>query len=192
MTMRRRTIGIVGAAAAVAAVAAGIAVASIPDGVGNIHACGKLDGGEVRVIDPGAGDACKTNEATLQWNVIPPHGPTGPQGPPGPTGPQGPQGAQGASGANAVTYNPKTMIVSASVSAAQQIGGFFISLTCPQGTKALMGSWDFSAWAALAKKPPPMGESWPIADDEWGFAVEAGNQSIGSAAYVYLHCAIAR
>lgn len=188
--MRTRTIGIIAAAAAVAAVAAGVAVASIPDGTGNIHACAKLDGGEIRVVDPGADDACKTNEATLQWNVIPPHGPTGPQGPQGPAGQQGPQGAQGASGANAVSYHPKTMTVATSVSAAQQIGGFFTSLTCPQGTKALMGGWDFFAWSG--SKPPPMGESWPISDDEWGFAVEAGNQSVGSSAFVFLRCAIAR
>jgi hypothetical protein len=188
--MRTRTIAVVAGAVAVAAAAAGIAVASIPDGVGNIHACAKLGGGELRAIDPGAGDACRTNEVTLQWNVIPPHGPTGPQGPQGPAGPQGPKGPQGASGANAVSYDPKTMTVAASVAAAQQIGGFFASLTCPQGTKALLGGWDFSVWAG--SKPPPMGESWPISDDEWGFAVEAGNQSIGSAAFVFLRCAIAR
>lgn len=189
--MRARTIAIVVAAAAVAAVAAGIAVASIPDGAGNIHACYKTDTGVLRVIDTGGGDACKPpSEAALQWNVIPPHGPAGPQGPQGPAGPQGAKGIQGAHGANAVTYDPKTMTVTALVAAAQQIGGFFTSLTCPQGTKALMGSLYFLVWSG--NKPPPMGESWPISDDEWGFATEAGNQSVGSAAVVTLRCAIAR
>jgi hypothetical protein len=190
--MRRRTIAIVIVVAAVATVAAGIAGASIPDGTGNVHACYKRDSGVLRVIDTDvAGTACKaTSEALLQWNVTPPHGPAGPQGSQGPPGQQGPKGPQGASGANAVTYNPKTMTVVATAVAAQQIGGFFIKLTCPQGTKALMGDWDFSLWAG--NKPPPMGESWPISDDEWGFAVDAGNQSIGSSAFVELHCAVAR
>ena len=89
-----------------------------------------------------------------------------------------------------MTYDPKTMTVNALVAAAPQIGGFFTSLTCPQGTKALMGSWYFFVWNG--NKPPPMGESWPISDDEWGFATEAGNQSVGSAAVVTLRCAIAR
>jgi hypothetical protein len=189
--MRTRRIAIIAAAAAVAAAASGIAVASIPDGAGNIHACYKPDSGALRVIDTGAGEACKPgSEAALQWNVIPPQGPTGPLGAQGPVGPQGPKGPQGASGANAVTYDPKTMTVSSSVTAAQQIGGFFISLTCPQGMKALMGGWDFFLWKAN-QLPPPMGESWPISDDEWGFATEAGNQSVGSAAFVNLRCAIA-
>jgi len=189
--MRTRTIVTSVAAAAFAAVAAGIAVASIPDGAGNIHACYKRDTGALRVVDPGAGDACKpSSEAALQWNVIPPQGPTGPQGPQGPAGQQGPKGPQGARGGNAVSYNPKTMTVTALVPAAQQIGGFFTSLTCPQGTKALMGAWYFVVWSG--NKPPPMGESWPISDDEWGFATEAGNKSVGSAALVTVRCAIAR
>jgi len=70
------------------------------------------------------------------------------------------------------------------------VGGFFKSLTCPQGTKALWGGWEFSQFQG--NKPPPMGESWPISDDEWGFAVEANQQSVNSAAFVVLVCAIAR
>jgi hypothetical protein len=189
--MRTRTIGVVTAAAAVAAAAAGIAVASIPDGAGNVHACYKRDTGVLRVIDTGAGDACRaTSEGALQWNVIPPQGPVGAQGPQGPAGPQGPKGPQGPHGTNEVTYDPSTMTVHATVSADQQVGGFFITLTCPQGMKALMGTWDFFAWNAN-NGPPPMAESFPISDDEWGFAVGASQQSIGSAAFVDLHCAIA-
>jgi hypothetical protein len=189
--MRMKTNATVAAAVAVAGITAGIAVASIPDGAGNIHACYKRDSGMLRIIDPGAGDACKApSEAALQWNVIPLTGPTGSQGPQGPAGPQGQKGPQGAQGANAVTFEPQTMTVSAFAFAAQQIGGFFVTLTCPQGTKALMGGWH---WFYLnGNKPPPMGESFPISDDEWGFAVEAGGQSVGWDATVTLRCAIAR
>lgn len=191
MKMRTRRIAVAVAAAAVVAAAAGIATASIPDATGDIHACYKTDSGTLRVIDPSAGGACKSgSEAPLTWNRIPPQGATGPQGPQGPAGQQGPKGPPGPDGDNAMTYDPQTMVVVASVSAAQQIGGFFTSLTCPQGTKALWGGWDFSLFAG--NKPPPMGESWPISDTQWGFAVEASNESVGSAAFVVLACAIAR
>lgn len=189
--MRMKTQAIFGAAVAAAAITAGIAVASIPDGAGNIHACYKRDSGMLRAIDPGAGDTCKApSEGGLQWNVIPPTGSTGPQGPQGPAGPQGQKGPPGARGANAVTFDPQTMTVSAFAFAAQQIGGFSVTLTCPQGTKALMGNW---YWFYLnGNKPPPMGESFPISDDEWTFAVDAGGQSVGWDAAVTLRCVIAR
>jgi hypothetical protein len=90
---------------------AALAVASVPDGNGVVHACvamtvttGKTvpvtpppTGGNVRIIDPSATQACTTTpnlggtvEQTLNWNTA---GPQGPQGPPGTNGPQGPAGA---------------------------------------------------------------------------------------------------
>lgn len=70
---------------------AGVAVAAggIPDGVGVIHGCYKLNG-DLYVVP--AGTACKKNETALQWSQ------TGPQGPQGTQGPQGPQGVPGAGG----------------------------------------------------------------------------------------------
>jgi hypothetical protein len=67
-------------AAAVALVGAGIAYATIPDSSGKIHACYKLSGGALRVIDSGS---CLSSEAPLSWSQ---------------TGPQGLQGVQGQQG----------------------------------------------------------------------------------------------
>jgi hypothetical protein len=72
----------IAAVAVLAAVAAGVAYATIPDAAGVIHGCyGKA--GTLRVIDPGAGGACAANETALEWSQ------EGPAGPPGPPGPQG-------------------------------------------------------------------------------------------------------
>ncbi|HET7450762.1 MAG TPA: hypothetical protein VFJ78_09205 [Gaiellaceae bacterium] len=187
--MQTRTIGTIIGAVAAAAAAAGIAVASVPDGAGNIHACAK-HGGELRIVDADTGDACKSNELALQWNVIPLHGPAGPQGPPGPAGLQGPKGAQGVHGANAVTYDEKTMTVFGVGVGDPQIGGFSVSLTCPQGAKALWGGWTWFAYSG--DKPPPIGESGPIADDEWLFAIDASSGSKGAVASLALSCAVTR
>lgn len=86
---------------------AALAVASVPDSSGVIHACYAVDGtGEpittganVRIIDTGAGQTCATNtvgrpaaEHALSWNQ---QGPAGAQGAQGQPGQQGPQGAAG-------------------------------------------------------------------------------------------------
>ena len=62
-------------AAAVALIGAGIAYATIPDSSGKIHACYKLSGGALRVIDSGA---CLSSEAPLTWSQTGPQGPRGP------------------------------------------------------------------------------------------------------------------
>jgi hypothetical protein len=49
------------------AVGAGLGWATIPDSSGVIHACYKTAKGELRVIDPGAGDSCKPGEQSLEW-----------------------------------------------------------------------------------------------------------------------------
>jgi type VI secretion system secreted protein Hcp len=84
---------------------AAIAVASVPDSNGVIHACYSVNGGNpattgpnLTVIDPSAGQSCNTSSSpagappgqkTLTWNQ------TGPPGPSGAAGPAGPQGAPG-------------------------------------------------------------------------------------------------
>ena len=66
-----------------------------------VHACVAKDG-TTRIVDPTI--VCKTNETTVNWNVVGPQGPQGPpgaagvQGPSGPAGPSGPQGPAGAAG----------------------------------------------------------------------------------------------
>ena len=67
-------------AALVVLVGGGIAYATIPDSGGKIHACYKLSGGALRVIDSGG---CLSSEAPLTWSQ---------------TGPQGQQGIQGVQG----------------------------------------------------------------------------------------------
>jgi hypothetical protein len=95
----RRTAAVGLIALAVAAVAAAIAYASIPDSNGLFHGCYGITGqgqpagnATLRVIDPDT-QACKSNERPLDWNQTGPQGPTGPQGQTGPTGPQGPEGS---------------------------------------------------------------------------------------------------
>lgn len=91
-------------AAGLAGGGAAIAVASVPDSSGVIHACYSVDsngapsttnGPNVTVIDPNAGQTCSTtsppsggppSQAALSWNT---------QGPPGATGAPGQQGPAG-------------------------------------------------------------------------------------------------
>jgi hypothetical protein len=75
--------------------AGALAYATIPDAGGIVHACYNPANGQLRVIDTGAGQACKPAETALNWSQI---GPAGPQGLVGPQGPAGPQGATGATG----------------------------------------------------------------------------------------------
>lgn len=79
--------------------AAAVAVATVPDSSGVIHACVTVsdsgggapitNGPNVTVIDPSAGQACTGFQQAISWNV------SGPQGQPGQTGAQGPPGAPG-------------------------------------------------------------------------------------------------
>jgi Collagen triple helix repeat (20 copies) len=96
MRMRFSRIALAITAGAVIAIVGGVtyAVADIGDG-GVIHGCYQKNVGNLRVIDPGAGDSCRPSEIAISWSQT---GPQGPQGPPGPTGPAGPQGPAGATG----------------------------------------------------------------------------------------------
>jgi hypothetical protein len=71
----------------------GAAFAAIPDSNGVINGCYQKNVGNLRVIDPSAGDNCRPSEIPISWSQ------TGPQGPAGPAGPQGPKGDTGATGA---------------------------------------------------------------------------------------------
>ena len=102
------------AAGAVGAGAA-VAIASVPDSGGVIHACVTTgangapvtSGANVQIIDPSAGQSCAgtvgaAGEEPVTWNS------TGPQGPPGPQGPSGPAGADG----HTITINGATFSIS--------------------------------------------------------------------------------
>jgi hypothetical protein len=60
-----------------AAVAAGVAYATIPDETGVIHGCYSNGLGILRVIDPSAGQQCRGTETSLDWNQTGPQGPSG-------------------------------------------------------------------------------------------------------------------
>jgi type VI secretion system secreted protein Hcp len=89
-----------------------LAVAGVPDNTGVIHACYEVSDsgqttpeqvlGNVRVIDPAAGQACGTvhAERPLNWNVA------GPPGAPGAQGQAGAQGAQGPAGTGLTIAGP--------------------------------------------------------------------------------------
>src|SRR3954469_17587099 len=72
--------------------------AAIPDSNGVIHGCYQKNVGNLRVIDPSAGDSCRPPEIAISWSQTGPPGATGPAGPTGPTGPKGDTGATGATG----------------------------------------------------------------------------------------------
>lgn len=106
------------AAGAIGAGAA-VAVASVPDSSGVIHACVTTDGNgvpitsgsNVRIIDPGAGQTCNSAVGaapaaeSVTWNSAGQQGPVGPQGPAGPTGPAGADG-------HTITLNGETFTIS--------------------------------------------------------------------------------
>lgn len=73
-----------GGVALTAGLSTGIALASIPDSGGVIHACYKTPvpahGTPLSVIDSGAGGSCPNGYVALTWNQAGPQGPAGPPG----------------------------------------------------------------------------------------------------------------
>jgi hypothetical protein len=94
--------------AAVFGVVSGVQ-AAIPDSSGVINGCYQKNVGNLRVIDPSAGDSCRPSEIAISWSQTGPQGLQGPQGPKGDTGatgatgPQGPDGPQGPKGDTGTT-----------------------------------------------------------------------------------------
>ena len=97
--------------AALLAVGAGIAYATIPDS-GNVYtACMLKNVGTIRLIDPSLGSTnlmshCTSLETQVTWNQVGQQGPQGLQGPKGDQGQKGETGSQGAVGP-AGTQGPK-------------------------------------------------------------------------------------
>lgn len=110
------------------ACAGGVARADVPDAGGTIHACIQKKVGNLRTIDPDAGQTCRPSEDPLDWSATG-SGAEGPPGPAGPAGPQGPQGPAGSGGApdvwdatGSATVNFLTTVVSLSLPA----GSYFV------------------------------------------------------------------
>lgn len=98
-SVSKRTVRVGLIAAALFAVAAGIAYATIPDSNGVYTACKLNLTGTIRLIDPALGDTsllghCTTLETKITWNQ---QGQSGAQGPAGPAGKDGTNGKDGIS-----------------------------------------------------------------------------------------------
>ena len=159
----------------VAGLATAVARASIPDGSGTIHACYGTSDKSLRVVDSGS---CAKGEAPVSWSQNAIQGTQGPQGPQGTQGDTGPQGLPGLTSESSIGIEAQEDPV---------IGGFFKELTCPSGTKALQGSYE---WEFLIGGDPPQGdvESFPLGDDSWGFAVGANSTYKGVKIFLFLSC----
>ena len=133
--MKRNSIVAV-TAAALLALAAGVAYATIPDSQGVIHACYKLDNGQLRLVDT----ACLSSESPITWSQTGPQGPIGPIGPKGDTGLQGPQGIQGPQGQPGADGEPG---ISGYTVVHQSTGGAGLNhsvvVHCPAGTSVIGG-----------------------------------------------------
>jgi Collagen triple helix repeat (20 copies) len=137
--MKRKALVALATAGALA-LAAGVAYATIPDNQGVIHACYKIDNGQLRVVDTDGGGSCGPSESALAWNQTGPPGAPGPQGPKGDQGPQGAQGIPGPQGDPGADGQPG---ISGYTVVHNSTGGadwnLFATVFCPAGTKVLGG-----------------------------------------------------
>ena len=162
-----------------AGIVAGIAWASIPDGSGTIHACYSPSDKSLRVVD----GACANGELPVTWSKDAIAGSQGQQGD------QGLQGATGGQGLAGVTFAPGAgaLVVTDSV-----IGGFFKSLTCPSGTKALDGTWTWAVLNGSKLMDEPVAVSWPVGDDEWALSAGADSAYNSQPIILSVRCIYAR
>ena len=102
-TLRRSRWLLLGAVTGAVLAGGAAAFATIPDSNGVINGCYQKNVGNLRVIDPSAGDTCHPSEIPISWSHTGPAGPQGPKGDTGATGPQGPAGPQGLKGDTGAT-----------------------------------------------------------------------------------------
>jgi hypothetical protein len=170
----KRTVAIV-AALVFAGLAATVAWATIPDASGTIHACYSASDKSLRIVDKGA---CNKGEFPVSWsqNAV--------QGDQGIQGLQGPQGDPGSAGPAGLT---RATGVSTIAQEDPVIGGFSQILTCPAGTKALQGTYQFYNGIG-GLQPQGDVESFPFGDDSWVFAVGADSSYKGLQIFLDLTC----
>jgi hypothetical protein len=133
--LRRRAALVISAVLLGAAAASGIALATIPDSGGAIHACYTKSGGALRVIDNSVA-GCKSSETSLSWNVA------GQQGPPGPAGISG--------------Y--ETVVASTTVQAGGSGG---VQARCPNGKRPLGGGFNQGGGLDVVASEPIVGSGNP-------------------------------
>lgn len=129
MTRPVTFVAVIAAVGLLAGFAGRVAWASIPDG-NTIHGCYKNDTGVVRVIDPSAGDACKTkSETALDWAQA------GQQGIQGVQGQRGQQGATGTAGTDGVSgYQIESATGTTAFDSSFQTNVATLNAACPDGT----------------------------------------------------------
>jgi hypothetical protein len=142
-----RRVAVVALGTVAVAAAATTAVAAIPGGDGQVHACvakanrtsytgllgplATLDRvGTMRAIDADAGQSCASDETPLAFDVKGQKGDTGASGPAGATGPQGPAGPSLVSGYQIVENSQNVDTGDAAV----------VIASCPAGKKVLGGA----------------------------------------------------
>lgn len=174
---RRWRIGVVTVVAALGGATA-IAVAAVPDGNGDIHACldvttttggvivPKQNGPNLTVIDPAAGQKCippdgptVPNQTEISWGVTGPQGPPGIPGAPGAagaSGPAGPAGATGSAGAAGSGVTDSVTIAPPLLNAnAKPVG----DVTIGSGSAALTFSILAAEQAGVAARQPGAGKT---------------------------------
>lgn len=179
--MSKRRLGIL-TGAAVAAVAAGVGYAAIPDGSGVIHGCYQREQGTLRVIDD-ATESCRSTETPISWSQAGPQGEVGPQGPAGPQGPQGEKGEKGDDGADGIT-GWQLVTAQGGVDSGLNVPAGATAL-CPAGKQVLGGGYELltedgtsleneASDEVLASKPINGGwQVWAQKDDDVDFVVKA-------------------
>jgi hypothetical protein len=138
----------------------GVAVASIPDSGGVIHACRKNTDGSLRVIDTAVTTTCPSGWTALTWSQTGPTGPTGATGAAGATGPTGATGPAGMSGYEIVT-NAQLVYFSYSSQPGPAYNG--LSVSCPTGKVATGGGGSLSE-TEYGAGDITMGSNAPLAD----------------------------
>jgi hypothetical protein len=187
MRHRRIPIRLVLAAAVLAAVAAGFAIAAVPDRQGRITACYKKAGGALRVLS--SGTKCRRGETLLRWNQ------QGVAGVPGPAGAPGAAGANGAPGQPGAPGAPSTVPGPAGSDAGNLVTGSTMNLVAAVGeTRYLHPSggsehWGMSTFAEMLSPnlattardlsvrlpgPPGAGESYTLT-----FQVDSVDTALG-------------
>ncbi len=123
-----------------------------------IFAC-QAGNGSLRVI--ASGDACRSNESALSWNIQGPAGPAGPAGEPGPTGEPGPAGPPGLAGVELVTGEAAVLptgVLRPSV---------VVQVACPDGKVALSGGASLDADGLYTVLASPLVASGSSAPTGW-------------------------
>jgi hypothetical protein len=169
----------------VAAMAGGVAWATIPDSGGIIHSCFSQATGTWRPIDyPTA--KCKSGETQLDFNQKGVKGDTGPQGPqgiqgqpgkdgtngvdgkdgvdgqdgaPGETGPQGPQGPAGPQGPSGISNYQIAQSPPATVALFDFKSA---DATCPSGTKPIGGGAAIGSDSGYLEASYPTADGWHV------------------------------